>query len=156
MWRTGLAFVLLLIAGPLSADVCNPNQVSLRGNWGQAAFNVELADTPEEHMLGLMYRETMPAHAGMLFVYDAPRRVNFWMRNTLIPLDMIFATQDGTVRTVHHMAKPLDETIIPGGDDIQYVLEINGGLSNLMGIVPGSQMQHPLIDQDIAAWPCAN
>jgi len=156
MRRLGLALILLLTAGSVSADGCSPNKVSLRGDWGQAAFNVEIADTPEKHMLGLMYRETLSARSGMLFVYDFPRSVSFWMRNTLIPLDMIFAAQDGTIRAVHHMAQPLDETIIPGGTDIQYVLEINGGISKLMGIVPGSQMQHPLIDQDIAAWPCDN
>jgi uncharacterized membrane protein (UPF0127 family) len=89
----------------------------------------------------------------MLFVYDAPQPVSFWMRNTLIPLDMIFADARGVVQRVHRGAVPLDETPIPGGDAIQYVLEVNAGVAERFGIEAGSEMRHPAIGPG-AAWPC--
>ncbi len=91
----------------------------------------------------------------MLFIYDYPQAVSFWMRNTLIPLDMIFMNAQGEVRSVHANAQPLDDTLIPGGEDILTVLEINGGLAARLGITEGSVMRHPSQDQDTASWPCA-
>ncbi len=90
----------------------------------------------------------------MLFVYDRPQSVSFWMRNTLIPLDMIFADETGLVRRVHSNAIPLDETPIFGGSQILAVLEINGGLAEQFGISAGTLLQHPAFDQSTAAWPC--
>ncbi len=95
----------------------------------------------------------MARSSGMLFVYERPQPVSFWMRNTLIPLDMIFMDETGTVRHVHENAIPLDETGIPGGPDIQFVLEINGGLAGRLGIAEGSELRHPSIGPD-AAWTC--
>lgn len=136
------------------AGECRDDQILLRGDWGQARFTIEVADDDAERSQGLMNREAMPNSAGMLFVYPAPHSVGFWMKNTLIPLDMVFIDQTGTVQHVHHQAKPLDETPIFGGNDIQYVLEVNGGLSHRFGISEGSQVQHPSIGTDNAAWPC--
>ena len=132
---------------------CDLERVDLRSELGLARFSVEVADTPKERSLGLMHRETMPRSAGMLFVYDKPQPVSFWMRNTLIPLDMIFMDEKGVVQRVHENALPLDETGIDGGDDIQFVLEINGGLAGRLGIVEGAELRHPAIGAD-AAWPC--
>ncbi|MBT8460852.1 MAG: DUF192 domain-containing protein, partial [Boseongicola sp.] len=123
------------------------------GDWGQARFTVEVADDPGERSQGLMNRESMARSAGMLFVYEFPQRVAFWMRNTLIPLDMIFLDETGTVQRIHENAIPLDETAIPGGDNIQYVLEINGGLSERFGIDEGSVLRHPAIGEN-AVWGC--
>ena len=133
---------------------CDAGKVDLRGDWGSASFTVEVADDNAERAQGLMNRETMARSAGMLFVYPQPRPTRFWMRNTLIPLDMIFLDATGTVYSVHHEAQPLDETLIFGGNEIQYVLEINGGLSRQLGIAPGTQLRHPAIDAGQAAWPC--
>lgn len=94
--------------------------------------------------------------AGMLFVYRRAQPVSFWMRNTLIPLDMIFLDSAGTVLKVHENAIPLDETPIFGGDSVQYVLEINGGLASQLGIDAGDVLQHPSIDQKGAAFPCGS
>jgi uncharacterized membrane protein (UPF0127 family) len=82
----------------------------------------------------------------MLFAYEDPQTANFWMENTLIPLDMLFASPDGTILTIHENAVPLDRTPISGGDGVQYVLEINGGLAGRLGIEPGDVMQHPAIE----------
>ena len=83
-----------------------------------AGFNIELADDPKERSLGLMNRKSLPQSAGMLFAYEKPQAVSFWMRNTLIPLDMIFMDATGRVTHIHENAIPLDETGIPGGDDV--------------------------------------
>jgi len=151
MIRGALAAFLLSAGAGLA---CAPETVELRGDFGQARFTVELADDPGERSVGLMNREAMPMSAGMLFVYETPQRAAFWMKNTLIPLDMIFADATGTVTRVHENAVPLDETPIDGGPGVQYVLEINGGLAGPMGIEPGVEMRHPAMDQSEVAWTC--
>jgi len=133
---------------------CSNDQITLRGDWGQARFSIEVADNAESRARGLMYRESLPTMAGMLFVYPAPKPVGFWMKNTLIPLDMLFIDPTGTVTSLHHMAIPHDERPIFGGDDTLAVLEINGGLARRMGITAGTQVQHPGLPQDSAAWGC--
>ncbi|MEE9389402.1 MAG: DUF192 domain-containing protein [Paracoccaceae bacterium] len=148
------AIVFTLVAGQGSAQECATHAISLRGDWGQARFSIEIADNGPERAQGLMNREQMARTSGMLFIYEAPQSVAFWMRNTLIPLDMIFIDPTGAVASVHENAVPLDETAIPGGRNIQYVLEINGGMSKLLGISVGSQVLHPEIDQKIAVWRC--
>lgn len=144
--------VLLLPA--VAAAACAPDSVELRGPSGVARFTVEVADTGAERARGLMFRESMARSAGMLFVYEAPQRASFWMKNTLIPLDMIFADETGRVTRVHSNAVPHDTTPIEGGDGVRFVLEINGGLARRMGIGPGSDMRHPAIPQATAVWPC--
>jgi uncharacterized membrane protein (UPF0127 family) len=151
----GLSFLSGLILLPAAAFAdCAIDRVDLRGDWGQARFTVELADDPAERAQGLMFRESLPRAAGMLFVYDQPQRPVFWMRNTLIPLDMIFVDSAGTVLHIHENAVPLDETGIDGGPGVLAVLEINGGLSRQLGLDVGSELRHPALDQAIAAWGC--
>ena len=133
---------------------CDVETASLRGDWGRVDVRVEVADDPQERSLGLMHRESMPKLSGMLFIYETPQRVAFWMRNTLIPLDMLFIDPDGRVAAIHENAIPLDETAIPGGDGRLAVLEINGGLARQLGITEGSELRHPGLPQDIALWPC--
>ena len=153
--RQGFALALLIsAASPGLAQECRDDQAMLRGDWGQARFTVELADDEAERARGLMNRESLPASAGMLFVYPKPRMVGFWMKNTLIPLDMIFLDQSGTVVKIHENAIPNDESAIFGGDNILVVLEINGGLARKMGITVGSQMRHPAFAPALSAWPC--
>jgi len=147
------ALAAIFIAGAAQA-ACVEDRLELRGDWGMARFRVEVADDVQERATGLMYRESMPSQAGMLFVYERPQSVAFWMENTLIPLDMIFADETGTVTRIHENAIPRDRTPIPGGDNIQFVLEINGGMAETLGITVGSQIQHPAIDPDLAAWAC--
>lgn len=153
----GLILVTLISPASVLADTgCDLSEVHLRGDWGTARFTIELADEPDEQAQGLMHRESMPRSSGMLFAYPTPRPTRFWMRNTLIALDMIFIDQSGVVQKVHPNARPLDETPIFGGNEIQYVLEVNAGLSERLGIGPGTQLRHPVIDSELAAWPCAD
>ncbi|WP_102110332.1 DUF192 domain-containing protein [Oceaniglobus roseus] len=148
------ALAAVVAAGQSQAAACRDTVAELRGDWGQARFNVEIADDDGERAQGLMNRESMPKSAGMLFVYPREQSTSFWMRNTLIPLDMIFMDGTGTVTRVHSNAVPLDETPIPGGDDVMLVLEINGGLAKSLGIAPGTELRNPAVPQDGAAWPC--
>ncbi|MDB6454449.1 DUF192 domain-containing protein [Falsirhodobacter sp. 20TX0035] len=146
---------LCLMAAPAGAmAACRADQVEFRNAGGVARFSVEVADDAAERAQGLMNREHMAASAGMLFVYERPQPASFWMRNTLIPLDMIFMDQTGTVRHVHANARPKDDTPIDGGNDVLVVLEINGGLAGRLGIGEGSVMRSPYLNADLAAWPC--
>ena len=128
--------------------------MGLRWNGGAARFAIELADDPGERARGLMFREALPRGQGMLFVYPRPQPASFWMKNTLIPLDMLFFDARGRLVSLHENAVPGDETPIPGGDAVLMVLEINGGLARRLGIAPGAELQTPLLDPAQAAWPC--
>ena len=143
---------------PLSAlaeATCTPDRVDLRWDGGRESFAVELADDPATRAKGLMARESLDPAAGMLFVYESPRRAQFWMKDTLIPLDMIFADATGTVTRVHANAVPGDLTPIDGGKGVAVVLEINAGLAARLGITPGATLRHPAIPVATAAWPCS-
>jgi uncharacterized protein len=154
--RAGLIACGLVLASAAAAEDCRPETVALRGPDGAGMrFRVELADDAAERSNGLMFREHMAASAGMLFVYEKPQRAIYWMKNTLIPLDMVFMDQTGVVTHVHSGAVPQDETPIDGGDGVRAVLEINGGLAARLGIGPGYQMRHPALDQSLAVWPCS-
>lgn len=157
--RTGLIWGIVAaltagLAGPAMAAACSDTSVALRGDWGQARFSVEIADDPAERAQGLMFRESMPSSAGMLFVYDRPQSMSFWMRNTLIPLDLLFIDSRGVVKHIHENAIPLDESPIYGGENLLSVLEINGGLAKRMGITAGSELRHPAFAGHNPAWPC--
>lgn len=151
----GRAFLMCLCLGGPAWATCNDETLEIRTIEGNTSrFSVEVADDAAERAQGLMNRERLPTAAGMLFVYPRAGNVSFWMENTLIPLDMIFADPTGTVMRVHENAVPLDRTSIPGGANIKYVLEINGGLARRMGISEGAVIRHPGIDQSRAVFPC--
>lgn len=149
----GLAGLFLSWAGAAVAAPCADDTLQIRGDFGAARFSVVVAATPQEQARGLMYVESMPRLAGMLFVYETPRAVSFWMRNTLIPLDMVFIDEAGVVQHIHVMAQPLDETPIFGPESTQYVLEINGGMSDMLGLAAGDEVQQFRFG-DAAIWPC--
>lgn len=134
------------------APVCAEDKVHLRGAFGKAEFTVDVARTPEERAKGLMFVEKMPMRQGMLFAFPSERPLSFWMKNTLIPLDMLYIDQDGIVVDIHENAVPGDLTGIPSSEPAQYVLEINGGMSRLLGLAPGVELAHPEIAQ--AKWRC--
>ena len=111
----------------------------------QATFCVELATTYSERQQGLMFREDLEFNEGMIFVYNQPKPVSFWMKNTSIPLDIIFADRSGTVTKIFRNAVPFSTVSIFGGEQVQYVLEINAGLSKSLGIKVGNIFKHRLI-----------
>jgi uncharacterized membrane protein (UPF0127 family) len=107
-------------------------------------FDVELALNDTERSRGLMFRKQLGPYEGMLFDFYQEMPVSFWMKNTLIPLDMIFIAKDGTVRHVHANAVPLSTDPTPSGAPVRAVLEINGGSAALLGIKPGDKVKHPI------------
>lgn len=133
---------------------CSDDVVDLRWSGGSARFNVEIADDDEERGRGLMFVESMGRYNGMLFVYDAPSTVAFWMKNTLITLDMVFLDQHGVVQHIHENAVPGSLETIPGGNGILAVLEVNGGLADKLGLVTGAEMRHPAFAETMPAWVC--
>lgn len=135
-------------------SACSTDKISVRGDFGAIRFSIEIADDNEERALGLMNRTSMPKLSGMLFVYDTPGNLTFWMRNTLIELDMIFIKPDGTIEHIHEKAQPLDETPISGGQGNLAVLEINGGLAKRFGISTGDVVQHAAFSDTNPVWPC--
>ncbi len=106
-------------------------------------FHVELAATAEARRKGLMHRSVLAKDAGMLFIFPDSGRLGFWMKNTLIPLDMLFIASDGRIVHVHHNAQPHSLTPIAPQADARAVLEINGGLSRRLGISIGDRVLHP-------------
>ncbi len=153
-WMGPVLVALATTPSVVLADQCERGQVDLRGTWGQARFSVEIAETPDSRATGLMHRAQMSPRAGMLFVYEHPQRVAFWMKNTLLPLDMIFVDADGLVTHIHQNAIPGDLTPIPGGDKVLVVLEVNAGVVKTYGITVGSEMRHEVFSQESAIWPC--
>jgi len=136
------ALLLLAIAAGAAGSACKtartptPN-VTIDTGERKVQFKVELAITPPEHEKGLMFREHLDSDAGMLFISDSPRHQVFWMKNTLIPLDMIFIGSDWRIAGIVENAEPktLSAREVPGPS--QYVLEIGGGLSARYGIRAG-------------------
>jgi uncharacterized membrane protein (UPF0127 family) len=107
---------------------------------GSARFTVELAITPAEQQRGLMFRKSLAPDRGMLFPYSKPQRAAFWMKNTLIPLDIIYIAPNGRVLSIARNAVPHDETPIPSGGVVGGVLEIAGGRAAQLGILPGDRV----------------
>lgn len=167
LWGRGVRAALLaawpvVMAVPaVAGGVCDPATARLTLPGGASvSIAVELADDAVERAQGLMGRKHLAPLSGMLFVYESPRPASFWMKNTLIPLDMLFFDAAGVLRHVHPQARPLDLTPIPGaaaGDpqpDRLLVLELAGGEAARLGLVPGVTLTHPAVPQSLAAAPC--
>lgn len=107
---------------------------------GPVKFQAEVAADPESQEKGLMFRKSMAPDAGMLFDFHMPDMQTFWMKNTVIPLDMIFIRADGTISSIAPDAVPYSETPIPSYEPVRAVLEINGGRAAQLGILPGDHV----------------
>ena len=106
-------------------------------------FTVEVARTPAEQAQGLMNRETLAPDRGMIFPYDVPTAASFWMKNTLIPLDMIFVRSDGTVARIEANTAPLSLDPVAAGEPVGAVLELAGGRAAELGITAGAKVEWP-------------
>ena len=146
--RRALALILILLAGPLAAQPITYPKDTVTIETASGAkhrFNVELATSPQQIAQGLMFRRQMAADAGMLFIFERPEPATFWMKNTYIPLDMIFIKEDGTVESIAERTTPLSRRSVASKGEVRYVLEINGGLSDELGIKPGDRVTGPAI-----------
>jgi uncharacterized membrane protein (UPF0127 family) len=111
---------------------------------GPRGFDVEVMRTDEERARGLMQRRYLPEDRGMLFDFKNPGPVMMWMKDTFIPLDMLFIRKDGSIARIAEMTEPHSTRTIPSGEDVLAVLEINGGISAKLGIKAGDTVRHPL------------
>jgi len=108
---------------------------------GEHVFQVEIAKDPAQRARGLMFRRFMPEDRGMLFEFQANEPVSFWMKDTYIPLDMIFLSSAGVVTRIAANAEPLSESVIPSGGPCAAVLEINGGEAAKIGLTVGDKVR---------------
>jgi uncharacterized membrane protein (UPF0127 family) len=111
---------------------------------GKHRFKVEVAETPAQMSQGLMYRRSLAPDAGMLFDYKEPTAATMWMRNTLIPLDMLFVDAQGRIVNIHQRAVPQSLDVIAAAAPVRAVIELNGGTAARLGIAPGDQVVHPI------------
>jgi uncharacterized membrane protein (UPF0127 family) len=111
------------------------------------SFKVEVATSEREKALGLMFRTELGDGEGMLFPYDTAQPLTMWMRNTYIPLDMLFIRRDGTISRIEERAEPLSDRVIASGSAVSAVLEIPGGAAARLGIKPGDKVRHRLFNR---------
>ena len=142
-------FRTLLLALALGAASCKSEQPAapadagfVRMKIGSETFDLEVADTPRKQQLGLMHRKSLPDGRGMLFVFDDERERSFWMKNTHIPLDIIYADAGGKVVSVKQM-RPLDESSVPSDGPAKYAVELNQGAARRVGVAPGDVLDIP-------------
>lgn len=145
-----LVVAACLYAGPVSADgramvlPVDPAPLVAVTKDGERRFAVEIADEPSERGAGLMFRETMADDHGMLFVFQATRPVGFWMKNTIMPLDLVFIGEDGRVKAIRQ-GEPYSEAVIAPDVPVRFVLELKAGIAAKAGIAIGDPVRHPAI-----------
>lgn len=134
-----LALTVFLLLAPAVAWSQEHVPLTVTTEEGTAhPFQVELAGTSEERARGLMFREELAEDRGMLFVFPRRERIAMWMRNTEIPLDMLFISDDGRVTQIHERAVPHSEAVISSRRRVRYVLELPGGTAERLGLAPGA------------------
>lgn len=149
--RIIFAFLILLLALPAAqpraqeAITFDRTELAIvTAGGGRHQFKVEWAKSEAQKARGLMFRKEMPLDHGMLLNYDPPQPASIWMRNTLIGLDILFIRADGTIESIFLGAKPRDETSMLSKGDVRAVLELNAGVTRLLGIRAGDKVEHPI------------
>lgn len=127
----------------LSAAGLEQLPLTIRSGNRTHTFTVEVARTPEQQANGLMHRQSLAPDRGMIFPYAPPQDVAFWMKNTLIPLDMVFIRADGTIARIADNTVPLSLDPVPSLEPVAAVLEIAGGRAAELGIRPGDKVSWP-------------
>jgi uncharacterized membrane protein (UPF0127 family) len=127
------------------ADAAGRQALTIATAGGTRTFSMELAKTRPELDRGLMYRRSLPAGQGMLFDFGSVQPIAMWMKNTYVPLDMLFIGADGRIRRIAADTKPQSTDIIPGGEGVRYVLEVRAGTARKLGIAVGDRVSHPAI-----------
>jgi uncharacterized membrane protein (UPF0127 family) len=141
-WTAFVLLGFLLAVGP--ARPAGLPTLEIASKTGVHVFAVEIADTEAQRAKGLMFRKELPDGQGMLFDFQREQEVSFWMKNTYIPLDMIFIRGDGRILRIAENTEPLSTRIIPSGGPVRAVLEVIGGTARKFGIAPGDQVAYPI------------
>jgi uncharacterized membrane protein (UPF0127 family) len=137
-----LSFLALSLAGPAGAQQLQ--QLEIVSKNGTHVFGVEMAITPEEQARGLMFRRELPEKQGMLFDFKREQPTSFWMKNTYVPLDMIFIRADGRILNIAENTVPLSEALVPSSGPVRAVLEVIAGTTKKLGIAAGDRVVHPI------------
>jgi len=135
----------MLLLPPPGAIAAGTGTLVLKTDSGPHYFNIEIATTNGERALGLMYRRELPADAGMLFLYDPPQPITMWMRNTILPLDMIFIDDDREIVGIVEKAVPFSTANRSVAGASRYVLEVNGGFAAEHGVKAGQTVDLPML-----------
>jgi uncharacterized membrane protein (UPF0127 family) len=143
-WTAFLLFGLLIAAGP--ARPAPLKTLEIVSKTGVHVFSVEIADTEAAREKGLMFRKKLPEGQGMLFDFHQAQQVSFWMKNTYIPLDMIFIQGNGRILRIAENTEPLSTRLIPSGGPVRGVLEVIGGTARKLGIAPGDRVASPIFN----------
>ena len=141
-WTAFVLIGFLLAAGP--ARPAGQRTLEIVSNGAVHVFSVEIADTEAEREKGLMFRKNLPDGQGMLFDFKREQEVSFWMKNTYIPLDMIFIQGNGRILRIVENANPLSTDLIPSEGPVLAVLEVSGGTARRLGIRPGDHVAYPI------------
>ncbi len=157
MLRLAAAFVMVLSLTPAACADAAPEPadapaavdfretpLTLETASGAHRFTAEVAETPAQRERGLMFRETMPEDHGMIFDYHHDANISMWMKNTILPLDMVFISADGTVFDVVKGAVPYSLDVISSGGMVRAVLEVNAGTVDRIGIRRGDKVRHEI------------
>ena len=136
--------VLIVLVALAPALALDRTTVEIASKTGVHVFTVEIADTELARERGLMFRKELPPGRGMLFDFHRERQVGFWMKNTLISLDMIFIDGRGRIVSIEQDAKPMSEDVIMSGGQVRAVLEVDGGTARRLGIAPGDRVYNPI------------
>lgn len=131
------------VARAKTAFTVAEQELSIQTDSGAVSFKLELAVTPDQTARGLMFRRSMPKQQGMLFFFGEERLVQMWMKNTYIPLDMVFLNSAGRIVHVHKGAVPHSLDVISSQVPARFVLEVNAGEAQQFGLKPGQQASHP-------------
>lgn len=137
------AAVIIALTLPAQAVEAALEPLEIVTSTGAHQFQVEVARTTRERERGLMDRRSMPRNQGMLFDFHIEQTVTMWMKNTYLPLDMIFVARNGRVTALQQNAVPMSETIIPSGPPAYAVIELNGGVAQEIGLEVGNLVRHP-------------
>jgi len=141
----GYSMLLVIGCGEKKSEQLSPDKISFTkegtltilssgGDTLKSTLDIEFAETDYEIQTGLMYRDKMENNQGMLFIFKQSEPHAFYMKNTLIPLDLLFIRSDSTIARIAKNARPMDESSIPSGEPVQFVLEIKAGLSEIWGL----------------------
>jgi len=139
------AFALLVVVVAGRAIAADVRTLEIVTKTGVQVFSVEVAKTDEERERGLMFRTSLPDGQGMLFDFSPEQNVSMWMKNTLIPLDMIFVRADGRILRIAENTKVQSEDIIPSGGPVRAVVEVIAGTARKYGIQPGDRVGYPAL-----------
>ena len=144
--RAALFSLVLAMATGMTAGLAQTkfrtDKLTLKTASGEHVIAIEIASTPDEKNLGLMFRPTVPANTGMLFPYEQPQELTMWMKNTYASLDMVFIKADGAVHRIEYATEPMSERVISSKGQVLAVLELAAGEAKRFGINPGDKVDY--------------